>query len=285
MHPNFMRSGMTRRSALLGLGAAFSLGRASMALAAAPTDSRFVVIIMRGALDGMAAVVPYGDPALASLAPGPDPRRRRHRRRHGRSWRLLRPEPRHAAIRRAVPCRRVAARPRRRRSLPQPQPFRGTGLHGERRRPAHDQRLAQPCRAGDGQAPRPRGCAGRGHDHAAFDARAGGCWGLGTAQFRRARSRFVRPHRRPQCWRRDYGPGHHRGPAGSRLLRRHLGWDGEAGQRLCLSRPRRHGRTLAGRPDRPPGRCARAGRVGTRMPTRCAASPGRWGSWIRVWRR
>ena len=63
MHASFI----TRRSALLGLGAAFSLGRASMALAAAPTDRRFVVVIMRGALDGMAAVTPYGDPALAGL--------------------------------------------------------------------------------------------------------------------------------------------------------------------------------------------------------------------------
>ena len=65
MHPSFI----TRRSALLGLASAFSLGRASMALAAAPTDRRFVVVIMRGALDGMAAVVPYGDPALAALRP------------------------------------------------------------------------------------------------------------------------------------------------------------------------------------------------------------------------
>ena len=63
MHHSFM----TRRSALLGLGAAFSLGRASLALAAAPTESRFVVVIMRGALDGLAAVVPYGDPALVGL--------------------------------------------------------------------------------------------------------------------------------------------------------------------------------------------------------------------------
>ncbi len=62
MHPS-----MTRRSALLGLGAAFTLGRASMAVAAAPTERRLVVVIMRGALDGMAAVVPYGDPALAAL--------------------------------------------------------------------------------------------------------------------------------------------------------------------------------------------------------------------------
>ena len=58
---------LTRRSALLGLGAAFSFGGTSMALAAAQTDARFIVIIMRGALDGMAAVVPYGDPALAGL--------------------------------------------------------------------------------------------------------------------------------------------------------------------------------------------------------------------------
>ncbi len=65
MHPSIV----SRRSALLGLASAFSLGRASVALAAAPTDSRFVVVIMRGALDGMAAVVPYGDPALAALRP------------------------------------------------------------------------------------------------------------------------------------------------------------------------------------------------------------------------
>lgn len=57
---------LTRRSALLGLTAAFSLGRASLALAAAPTDRRFVVVMLRGALDGMAAVVPYGDRDLAT---------------------------------------------------------------------------------------------------------------------------------------------------------------------------------------------------------------------------
>ena len=58
---------MTRRSALLGLTAAVSLGKASLAVAAAPGEKRFVVVILRGALDGMAAVVPYGDPALVSL--------------------------------------------------------------------------------------------------------------------------------------------------------------------------------------------------------------------------
>lgn len=58
---------ITRRAALLGLSSAWSLGRASLALAAAPIDRRFVVVILRGALDGMAAVVPYGDPDLSGL--------------------------------------------------------------------------------------------------------------------------------------------------------------------------------------------------------------------------
>ncbi|GAC1348510.1 MAG: DUF1501 domain-containing protein [Acetobacteraceae bacterium] len=58
---------LTRRAALLGLGAAVSLGRASLAMAAAPTDNRLVVVILRGALDGLAAVAPYGDPAYAEL--------------------------------------------------------------------------------------------------------------------------------------------------------------------------------------------------------------------------
>jgi uncharacterized protein (DUF1501 family) len=58
---------ITRRAALLGLGAAFSLGRASLALAAAPTENRFVVVLLRGALDGMSAVQPYGDPDCAGV--------------------------------------------------------------------------------------------------------------------------------------------------------------------------------------------------------------------------
>jgi uncharacterized protein (DUF1501 family) len=67
---------LTRRSALLGLTAAVSLGRVSLAVAAAQTDQRFIVVIQRGALDGMAAVVPYGDAALTGLRgeivpPGP----------------------------------------------------------------------------------------------------------------------------------------------------------------------------------------------------------------------
>ncbi len=60
---------LTRRSALLGLTTAFTLGRASLAFASAPTQKRFVVVILRGALDGMAAVVPYGDANLATWRP------------------------------------------------------------------------------------------------------------------------------------------------------------------------------------------------------------------------
>jgi uncharacterized protein (DUF1501 family) len=55
---------LTRRSTLLGLASAVTLGGVSLALAAAPTDRRFVVIILRGALDGLSAVTPYGDAAL-----------------------------------------------------------------------------------------------------------------------------------------------------------------------------------------------------------------------------
>ena len=58
---------LTRRFSLLGLTAAVSLGRASLAVAVAPTDRRFIVVLLRGALDGLAAVAPYGDPAFAGL--------------------------------------------------------------------------------------------------------------------------------------------------------------------------------------------------------------------------
>ncbi len=57
---------LNRRTALLGLTAAVSLGPASLAVAPAGTDRRLVVILLRGALDGLAAVQPYGDPAITS---------------------------------------------------------------------------------------------------------------------------------------------------------------------------------------------------------------------------
>ena len=52
----------TRRHVLAGLGAGLALaGLPRIAFAAAPTDNRLVVILLRGALDGLAAVPPYGD--------------------------------------------------------------------------------------------------------------------------------------------------------------------------------------------------------------------------------
>jgi uncharacterized protein (DUF1501 family) len=60
---------LTRRSTLLGLSALFTASRVKFALADAPTDQRFVVVLLRGALDGMSSVVPYGDQSLASLRP------------------------------------------------------------------------------------------------------------------------------------------------------------------------------------------------------------------------
>jgi uncharacterized protein (DUF1501 family) len=58
---------LSRRSALLGLTSAYAVGRSSLALAATATEQRFIVVILRGALDGMSAVQPYGDPAFTSL--------------------------------------------------------------------------------------------------------------------------------------------------------------------------------------------------------------------------
>lgn len=56
---------LTRRATLLGLGSAMAFGRASLALAAAPTERRFVVVLLRGGMDGLAVVVPRGDRDLA----------------------------------------------------------------------------------------------------------------------------------------------------------------------------------------------------------------------------
>lgn len=59
----------SRRSVLLGLGAVALAagGNARLAFAAAPVDQRFVVIILRGAMDGLAAIPPYADPVYRDL--------------------------------------------------------------------------------------------------------------------------------------------------------------------------------------------------------------------------
>lgn len=58
-----------RRTALLGLATGWTLGRSSLAFAGSsggPEDPRLVVVILRGALDGLSAVTPYGDPDLVT---------------------------------------------------------------------------------------------------------------------------------------------------------------------------------------------------------------------------
>jgi uncharacterized protein (DUF1501 family) len=67
---------LSRRATLMGLAGAASFGHVKVALADAPGQKRFIVVLQRGALDGLAAVVPYGDANLLSLRaplvpPGP----------------------------------------------------------------------------------------------------------------------------------------------------------------------------------------------------------------------
>ena len=57
------------RGAALGCSAAASPFVTPVAMAAAPWDARLVVIILRGAMDGLDVIQPYGDRALAGLRP------------------------------------------------------------------------------------------------------------------------------------------------------------------------------------------------------------------------
>lgn len=65
----------TRRG-FLSLAGAFALLPGGLALANAPTDRRFVFVVLRGGMDGLAAVPPMGDPdyaaARGALALPPD---------------------------------------------------------------------------------------------------------------------------------------------------------------------------------------------------------------------
>src|SRR5512132_140664 len=62
-------STLSRRSFLetTVFAGASTLVAARFALANAPTDSRFVFVLLRGALDGLSAVPPVGDPDYAGL--------------------------------------------------------------------------------------------------------------------------------------------------------------------------------------------------------------------------
>ncbi|MCZ6453055.1 MAG: DUF1501 domain-containing protein [Alphaproteobacteria bacterium] len=63
---------LTRRKVLQTAGTAALLGSvapARVAFAAAPTENRLAIVILRGGLDGLHAVPPYGDPRYRSLRP------------------------------------------------------------------------------------------------------------------------------------------------------------------------------------------------------------------------
>ncbi|MFH6783556.1 MULTISPECIES: DUF1501 domain-containing protein [Methylobacterium] len=62
----------SRRAVLGTAGALFAWGAVPRTAYAAPgsRDARLVVVVLRGALDGLSAVAPLGDPAYADLRPG-----------------------------------------------------------------------------------------------------------------------------------------------------------------------------------------------------------------------
>ncbi|WP_152618590.1 DUF1501 domain-containing protein [Leisingera sp. ANG-Vp] len=64
------RRSLLTRSAALGCSLAASPLITPVTFAAAPWDSRLVVIILRGGMDALDAVQPYGDPEFAGLRPG-----------------------------------------------------------------------------------------------------------------------------------------------------------------------------------------------------------------------
>ena len=76
-----LQAPVTRRRFLLGAGAlAASAALPAVMFARTGGPARLVVVILRGALDGLAAVPPHGDPHYASLASRIGDRRARRRR-------------------------------------------------------------------------------------------------------------------------------------------------------------------------------------------------------------
>lgn len=64
---NLNRRFFLKSAALIGCSAAAHPLMSSMTFAALPGDNRLVVIILRGAMDGLDAIQPYGDPMLRKL--------------------------------------------------------------------------------------------------------------------------------------------------------------------------------------------------------------------------
>ena len=63
MNKSFLNRRSFLASACAGLATSFA---PSISFAQSATDQRFVFVLLRGAMDGLHAVVPYGDPAYAS---------------------------------------------------------------------------------------------------------------------------------------------------------------------------------------------------------------------------
>ncbi|AUH34395.1 DUF1501 domain-containing protein [Paracoccus tegillarcae] len=59
-----------KSTALIGCSAAAHPLLSTVSFASAPGENRLVVIILRGAMDGLDVLQPYGDPALRGLRPG-----------------------------------------------------------------------------------------------------------------------------------------------------------------------------------------------------------------------
>ena len=257
-----MKPGITRRSALLGLGAAFSLGRASMALAAASTDSRLVVIIMRGALDGMAAVVPYGDPGLAALRPGLIPAAvgaDGGMADLGGFYGLHPAMPVAAAMFKAgelLPVHAVAGHYRSRSHF-EAQDYMESGA--DHRMTSGWLNRAVLAMA---KSPGPEAALAVGLTTPLLmrGTRRGRV--VGAAEFRGTRCRPVCPHRRAERRRSDHRAGHRGRDAGPRLLHRNPGRRGQAGQRLRISRPGGDGGAPARFAHRAACGSARAWRLG-----------------------
>lgn len=67
MTKKLSRRAFLARSAIIGCSAAASPLLTPVTFAAAPWDTRFVVIILRGGMDGVDVIQPYGDPNYAGL--------------------------------------------------------------------------------------------------------------------------------------------------------------------------------------------------------------------------
>jgi hypothetical protein len=237
----------TRRELLLGSGALFAWAHVPRIARAEGRDPRFLTIVLRGALDGLAAVAPIGDPDWIKL------RGDNALRLDGDTPAL--PLDDFFALNPAMPnlhrlykagqaiIVHAAATPYRERSHFDGQDVLESGL-GTRR-----QRVAQPCarRDGAGRSRRSASTADfcRGADHAACRARTGAGALLGAAAGnageRRdddAIARSLSPHRsdlgarprrphRPQYDRAGRRHGAHGGPGPRRA-----DWPDRAGARL-----------------------------------------------------